>query len=220
MPKLLAAMPSADVGIDLAHLNDDLNFLAETLDDFERARIALDNRIRASEENYAVPPHFYALSVKLHELENATIKDLQKILRQHPLGGFVKGTIGLGEKQVARLLAAIGNPADRAMVSQLWQYCGHGDPERSKMRGSNVTVAVDEEGKKITTLPFSPAAKMRTRMIAESCIKQMHSPYRAVYDRERLKWQDRETSDLHKHNHALRVVGKEILKGLWVESRS
>lgn len=209
MPKLLEAMPSFDVDVDtdLESLNRELMFLAETLDDFERTRIALDNRIRAWNDKKEILLSLMSMAENIAKLEHEAERELRKVMRSHPLGGFVKRTVGLGDKQVARLLAAIGDPAERVMVSQLWQFCGHGDPERSRRkRGEQCS--------------YSPTAKMRVRMIAESCMKQMHSPYRAVYDRERAKWEDRETSDLHKHNHALRVVGKEILRDLWVESRS
>jgi hypothetical protein len=66
---------------------------------------------------------------------------------------------------------------------------------------------------------WNAQAKMRAHLCAESCIKQMHSPYRKVYDYERAKWADRQTTDMHKHNHALRVVSKEILKDLYLEAK-
>lgn len=45
-------------------------------------------------------------------------------------------------------------------------------------------------------------------------------PFRAVYDEARANWADRDTTDLHKHNHALRCVAKAILKDLWCEARA
>jgi hypothetical protein len=188
-----------------------LLILADAVDDLERVRIATDNRIRSlvqvkGLEDSPERDRLIELRTGIAALEHAATRDLQRAMRAHPLGPWVKRTIGVGEKQAARLLAAIGDPADRPNPAKLWQYAGHGDPARSKLR-------------KGQPVEHNPIAKMRTRLIANSCIKQMHSPYRAVYDRERVRWADRETTDLHKHNHALRVVGKAMLLDLWREAR-
>lgn len=50
-------------------------------------------------------------------------------------------------------------------------------------------------------------------------MKQRHSPYRAVYDAGRSKYAACEITDLHKHNRALRLVAKAILRDLWIEAR-
>jgi hypothetical protein len=188
-----------------------LLILADAVDDLERVRIATDNRIRSlvqvkGLEDSPERRRLEKLRDGIAALEHAATRDLQRAMRAHPLGPWVKRTIGVGEKQAARLLAAIGDPADRPNPAKLWQYAGHGDSARSKLR-------------KGQPVEHNPIAKMRTRLIANSCIKQMHSPYRAVYDRERVRWADRDTTDLHKHNHALRVVGKAMLLDLWREAR-
>jgi hypothetical protein len=188
-----------------------LLIFAEALDDIERLRIATDNRIRAMVDVHGLegtPEHkqLVALSEVLHAQEHGIILTLRRAMRAHPLGLWVRETVGVGEKQAARLLAAIGDPAERPNVAKLWQYCGHGDPARSHCRRGQ-------------PVEHSPTAKMRTRLIAESCIKQAHSPYRAVYDQARAAWAARETTDLHKHNHALRLVGKAVLRDLWIGAR-
>lgn len=188
-----------------------LLIFAEALDDVERLRIATDNRIRAMADVHGLggtPEHqqLVGLSELLHAQEHGLILSLRRAMRAHPLGPWVRATVGVGEKQAARLLAAIGDPADRPNVAKLWQYCGHGDPARShRRRGQQVE--------------HNPTAKMRTRLIAESCVKQAHSPYRSVYDQARAAWSDRDTTDGHKHSHALRLVGKAILRDLWIEAR-
>ncbi len=231
-----------------------LLILADALDDLERIRIATENRLRSL---IAVPLNdddsaknlggtreartMQHVAETLADLERRAILDLERAMRAHSLGPWVKRTVGVGEKQGARLLAAIGDPAARAMPSQLWQYCGHGAP--SKLH------------KGVKTF-WNPTAKMRLHLVAESCMKHRTSPYRAVYDeaREAAKgnlhtavcmnqippvagkpngsngcgtranpelgaigspWRDG-----HKHNHALRMVGKAILKDLWLEARA
>jgi hypothetical protein len=192
---------------------------ADRLDDIERTRIANENRLRslaqvkglAGTEAESELAEFVAL---LAGLERQATRALEKAMKAHPLGPWVARTKGIGLKQAARMIAAIGDPiwngaADRPRrgPAELWQFAGHGDPARSKLR-------------KGQPVEHSPTAKMRVHLVATSCMKQRESPYRAVYDRERTKWADRDVSDGHRHNHALRVVGKEILKDLFNEARA
>lgn len=201
--------PSSNVIAPLATHDALLLILADALDDLERTRISTQNRLRSlgqvkglAESREASTMHLIADT--LGELEHKATLDLQRAMRAHPLGPWVKRTVGIGEKQGARLIAAIGNPGDRKMPSQLWQYCGHGAPSK-RQRG-------------VKTF-WNPTAKMRLHLIAESCMKQRTSPYRAVYDNARMDWAARDTSDGHKHNHALRMVGKAILRDLWLEAK-
>jgi transposase len=132
-----------------------LLIFAEALDDIERLRIATDNRIRAMVDVHGLegtPEHkqLVALSEVLHAQEHGIILTLRRAMRAHPLGLWVRETVGVGEKQAARLLAAIGDPAERPNVAKLWQYCGHGDPARSHCRRGQ-------------PVEHSPTAKMRTR---------------------------------------------------------
>lgn len=184
--------------------------LADALDDLERVRIATDNRLRSLAQVKGLSDSreartMQSVSDTLMTLERKATLDLQRAMRVHPLGPWVSRTVGVGEKQAARLLAAIGDPADRKMPSQLWQFCGHGAPSR-RQRG--------------TKCFWNPTAKMRLHLIAESCMKNRNSPYRKVYDESRTAWDERDTSDGHKHNHALRMVGKTILLDLWCEART
>jgi hypothetical protein len=74
---------------------------------------------------------------QLSKVDHQASLELQKAMRRHPLGPFVKQQHGWGDRQVARLLAAIGDPYLREFpgedgeslfaprtVSQLWAYCG------------------------------------------------------------------------------------------------
>lgn len=187
---------------------------ADTLDDLERTRIATENRLRSLRQikGLAASPEadqLEGLLAGVARLEHTATLNLRRAMRAHPLGAWVKGTVGVGEKQAARLLAAIGDPAARTNVAKLWAYCGF-----HVVDGKRPRRARGEQSS------WSNTAKMRARLIAESCIKQLHSPYRAVYDRERAKWADRDTTDLHKHNHALSVVAKDVLKDLWVAAKA
>lgn len=286
---------SSRVSVSGPEADDILGLWAQNLDDLEALRIATENRLRSTlievagmskEEATAtvqalvkgtadpatMPTWAWETAEMLRGIatqESYATLTLKRKLREHPFGPWAKSIKGLGDKQGARMLAAIGNPlvmaarieddvevrpAERRRgPGQLMQYVGHGDPERSKRR----------KGEKVQ---YSPVAKMRVFLVAESVMKQRCKacsaaakasgekswapppegctcakthPFRAFYDRERVKWQDHvhtapcvrctaagqppaevgsPVKDAHKQGHALRVVGKEIIKSLWREA--
>lgn len=71
-----------------------------------------------------------AMVEALKRIEHDATLQLQRQLRRHPLHGWVKAQRGVGEKQAARLLAAIGDPyvnsakGEPRTVSALWAYAG------------------------------------------------------------------------------------------------
>lgn len=95
-----------------------------------------------------------------------------------------------------------------------------------------------QKGQRVT---WSPEARMRIRLIAESCMKQSKTAYyRQIYDEARLKYANSThnqpcpqcgpkgspaltNSPLslgHQHARALRLVSKDILKDLWLAARA
>jgi hypothetical protein len=138
-----------------------LRFQAEILDDLEGVRTANENRLRQltrsaedadgevrgfgmTEEDPAVA-QLAALVSSLGQLEHAAVLDLQRAVRKHPMGPWIKAQRGIGEKQGARLLAAIGDPwwndlHDRPRtVSELWAYCGYHTIKLPTGRGATDT---------------------------------------------------------------------------------
>lgn len=130
-----------------------LEFTADLLDDLERVRIANSNRLGrmtrvgldkdGKERGFAMPEDHPAVVAmrgiveNLEKVDHQASLELQKAMRKHPLGPFVKQQKGWGDRQIARLLAAIGDPYLREVpdedgeslftprtVSQLWAYCG------------------------------------------------------------------------------------------------
>lgn len=200
-----------------------LTIAADQVDDAERLRISTENRYRAltMDKHGEGTPEAKSLAAQLDALktvERIAVLELKHAMRAHPLGEWVVSVHGIGEKTAARLLGLIGDPAHRLdpeagevterTVSQLWAYCGYDvrDGKAPKRQHG-------------TQCNWNTEARKRVWLIADCAIKHRESPYRAVYDRERAKWADRDTTDLHKHNHALRVVGKTFLKDLWREAR-
>lgn len=212
-----------------------LFMLAQQLDDLEGVRKAQANRIRvltATEPDEdgvmrgfglsADEPAVVALNA-LQEgsaaLEHETILSLQRALRKHPLGGFQKLHKGVGEKQLARLLGAIGDPYVRGdgttrTVSQLWAYGGlH---TLSSQEGGNVA-AKRMKGVKAN---WSTDIKTRAYLISVSCIKQK-GDYREAYEQRRARTAEThpDWSPGHSHNDGLRFVSKRLLRDLWRYSR-
>jgi len=138
-----------------------LESAAAVLDDLERVRISNENRLRhltregldkdglerglgLTMEHPSVV-RLDAIMKLILKAENDATLNLKRQLRAHPLGPWARSIRGLGDKQVARLLAVVGDPYIRpAMdypdgteeparprrVSELMRYCGYGDIHR------------------------------------------------------------------------------------------
>lgn len=209
-----------------------LALLADVLDDLERTRIANENRLRqltrtetdsdGEERGFGLTldqPQVAALAnvvEALSKLEHQSTLNLQRAIRKHPLGPWVKATVGVGEKQGARLIAAVGDPYWNTLhnrprlVSELWAYCGlhvlpaaqsftgtHGGYGGGSKQGDPGLGPTDAHTRCAGVAPtrtrgqranWSATAKMRAYLVAESCIKHARSPYRAVYDDGRTKY--------------------------------
>lgn len=217
-------------------------FYADLLEDYERLRIATTNRLHAltsDEWGKGVSRSIPEVAFLEHHLEqiaaleHGTDLALRRAMRAHPLGDWVRRTVGVGEKQAARLLAAIGDPGARANPSKLWAYCGlhviaapgsTKDPKSPNDAASGSGVA--PRRRRGVPANWSTKAKTRCYLIAVSCIKHRHSPYRALYDEGRAKYADArghqgEPLSLgHQHARAIRLVMKRILLDLWKEARA
>lgn len=149
-----AASP-APKPMNRALLDPALALAAEVVDDLERVRIANENRLRqltrtdtdvdGEERGFGLPEdhpdvlRLAAIVQALVNVEHDATLNLQRLVRRHPLNGWVKANRGVGEKQAGRLLASIGDPywrpeivredgsilpAGPRTVSALWAYAG------------------------------------------------------------------------------------------------
>jgi hypothetical protein len=209
-----------------------LALAADVLDDLEHVRIANENRLRQltrDEEDvdgekrgfgltldHPDVKRLAALVAALAKAEHDAELNLKRQLRKHPLGPWVKQARGVGEKQAARLLAAIGDPYwndlhDRPRtVSELWAYCGYhvlpaghrwrdaqggsasgaqagGNPDRSTPDAHAARVGVAAARARGQKANWSADAKMRAYLVAVSIVKA-GGPYREVYDQARAKY--------------------------------
>jgi hypothetical protein len=124
--------------------------------DLEKARIAMDNRVRilttdkpdddgvmrgfGLTEAHPDVARVAGIAQALAALENDAKLGMGRALRRSAIWPWVKAQRGLGEKQIGRLLSAIGDPfwhpqtfnengtvrhpEGPRTVSQLWAYCG------------------------------------------------------------------------------------------------
>jgi hypothetical protein len=109
--------------------------LGELLDDLEATRIANGNRIGALEREHGEAlPHLDVIQKQLKVAEHLAELELKRVWRKHPLAPWAKQFHGVGEKSIARLIANVGDPAERPNVAKLWSYCGHGDANRKRRK--------------------------------------------------------------------------------------
>lgn len=209
-----------------------LALAADMLDDLERVKIASQNRLRSLTDDTpdtdgvlrgsAMPlthpevARLAALVQMVEAAEHQAVLNLQRAMRNHPLGPWVKAQRGIGEKQAARLLAKIGDPCVNATagtyrtVSQLWAYCGlhvvaGGDPGQTPTDTQLACAGVAARRQKGQKANWSTDAKTRAWLIVQSCMKQLDtscktdtgiaehvegcgcSPYRVVIDQRRQR---------------------------------
>lgn len=195
-----------------------LALLAEILDDLERTKNANANRLRqltraatdkdgeergfGLDESHPDVARLAGIVAALATLEKEATKNLERAMRKHPLGPWAKAQKGVGDKQIARLLAAIGDPYwnilhDRPRtVSELWAYSGlHVLPGGQGLRDTQGSTAAGDQTcdpadrtlnddhsqfvggvaakrRKGQRCNWSTNAKTRAYLIAESCVKQ------------------------------------------------
>lgn len=227
-----------------------LALAADVLNDAEENRKANANRLRhltrteadedgavrglGLDESHPDVARLAALVDLLGQVEHQATLNLARLMRQHPLGPWIKAQRGVGDKQAARLLAVVLDPCYKAdgtprTISDLWSYCGHGDASRKRRKGMSQAelFAMGNQD-----------AKMRLWNISASCLKA-GGHYADVYRARRVVTAEREHaadcfrcgpsgrpalagspwSPAHQHADALRIVGKEFLRDLWIEAR-
>lgn len=194
-----------------------LALLADALDDLERTRIANENRVRqltrsvedsdgetrglGMDSSHPVVGKLTEIVEAMAAIEHQTVLTLQRRLRLHQMHPWLKAQVGIGEKQGARLLAALGDPywndlhGRPRLVSELWAYCGlhvvrsGGDADHWNSDTHGTAVGVAPSRKRGSKANWSADAKMRVYLVAESCIKRSDSPYRPAYDLGRAKYE-------------------------------
>ena len=225
----------------------ELRICADLFARAQAERIAVANLLRTTDKD-VFGHHLAALEHTEHQAK-LMLRRCYKRVAPPELRELQKNTPGLGEDSFARILGHLGDPyiatphwwegtgTNRVLmqgepyirtISQLWSYCGHGDPTRKKHKGMTADEAF---------AMGSPSLKMLVHLQAEWCMKQKDgTPFRDIYTEARAKAEDKAHavecvrcgpsgkpaqpgtpwSKAHQHAHALRIVGKEILRAMWL----
>jgi hypothetical protein len=239
-----------------------MKMAVDTLDDIERVRIASENRLRALTRDEADedgelrglgldeshPDVAMAKSIVdgLAALEAQQVKVIQKLMKKHPLSAWVANSKGVGAKQGARLIAAIGDPlvAERVNKTTDGKIVSIDTGERTLREFLSYTgYGIDGDGmarrrKKGERSNWNVTAKMRAYLIANSVVKTT-GPLREVYDAARSKYNEAVhatdcvrcgpsgkpapagslLSPGHAHARAVRAVAKRVLTDLYDEAQ-
>jgi hypothetical protein len=245
-------MPSEDSSLGWLELRT----WAELFEDAQAARMAAKSRALAT----GVPEVYAAYVATLvraeHECELALWATYRRVVPKS-IVQWQKDTPGIGQHLLARLLGHLGDPAIATphhwegtgakrklvadepyerTVSQLWQFCGHGDPNRRIHKGMTAAELAAVGNPKLKMIVHLNA---EATMICVGSDRSRRSPFRDVYDIRRMVTADRvhaapcvrcgpkgkpalegsPWSLAHQNADALRIVGKEILRDLWKVSQ-
>ena len=218
-----------------------MSFWGDSLNEMEGLRMATANRYRTmtgtDEYGHGLPkahPGVVQMNELVEELratELQLVKNLQRVMKDHPLYEWVKNTKGVGLKTSARYIVAVGGDVawhskeERVRtLRELWSYSGLG-----------VNDGVAPTRRRGVQANWSDSARMRVWNMAQPMIRGKKSAYRYVYDDGRTKYDGAkhahkcvrcgpqgkpalEDSDLglgHQHARATRLVMKEITKDMW-----
>lgn len=224
-----------------------LGMFAAQLDDYEDRRKATANRLRilttTKPDSDGVMRGFgfdkthpqVAMWENLYEVdkqaEDMCVKMLEKTMKQHPLYPWSKIVKGLGAKTFARLLSCIGDPYVTRFgmvrtVSQLWAYMGL---HTMLMSDGTVVAARNMRGLQSN---WKTIAKTRLYIVETGMLKAgirrtddgervAVSDYGQVYidRREHTQLTHPEWTNAHRHNDAMRIMGKRFVKELWREAK-
>jgi hypothetical protein len=197
-----------------------LSIMARQVDDLEAMRESINSRVRQltndkvdkdeKKRGLGIPmdaPQVVQLIEQadaIHALEKAAIRQLEFHLRHSMWGPWQKQAIGVGAKQLARLLGTLIDPAWNSnegryrTVDELFVYCGYSSVPVSGHGTSNAhspgTVGgprVAPHHRKGVQSKWSPEARMRAHLIAEKCMMQRDgNKYRDVYVAGKAKYKD------------------------------
>lgn len=164
-----------------------LRLASDTLEDLEALRVATGNRHGFAtrdeadsdgafrglglDERHPMVALAGATLAALEAAEQDLILGLQREVRKTVFADWIKNQKGAGEKTIARLLGAIGDPyineetGQPRSLRQLWAYAGYAVDGGSARRAKKGMTQ-----KELLALG-KPVAKKRAYLVAESCVK-------------------------------------------------
>lgn len=218
---------------DLALLHAMIGHYARLLWDMQKTRVAMGNRVSAMERDdidkeWRLPAEKIVKDLKA--VESGVNRQLESLMKRHPLREWIERTPGIGLGGIARVLGVTGSLDNFPNVAKLWAYLG--------MHVVNGAAPKRKRGEKAN---WSADGRKVCYQLADAIVKQRNSPYRAFYDAKKAEYLGRERAGAsecpfgqvhknkegkvikcglaHAHNAAMRYAVKEMLKEMWVEWR-
>jgi len=193
-------------------MNNLLRALVDLRDrQIQKGRIQFGNRLSALERHTDTSAGSGQAQIverwlaRFHEMEQELDKDILRVVKDEPIYEQLSELKGIGPMLAAKLIAFID--IDRAnTVSALWRYAGYAviDGERER----------PTKGEK---LHYNRRLKTTCYLIASSFLK-CNSPYRAIYDSSKARYEQTKPdwTKGHIHHAAMRRMIKIFLSHLWV----
>lgn len=181
----------------------------------QKARIQFGNRLdaimrEADEANglqYELARKYYAI---FSDLEAEITADVARIVSGYPIYGELAALRGVGPTLAAKLIALIGAIDQFDTVSKLWRFAGY-----AVIDGQREYRTAGEEAH------YSTRLKTAVYLVGTSFLRAS-SPYRAVYDRAKARYEETrpEWTPMHRHRAAMRKMVKLFLAHVWERWRT
>lgn len=202
-------------------------------------RISAENQLRSVGK---IPDEIKTLCQPLREVERLKERELvtqyRRLAPSHVLE-WQRSTRGVSERNLARLLAYTGPPrwaivlehtgtgVDRTAVvkevrprrvSDLWSYCGVGDPRRNRR---DLGREAARQGRSMTQDELFSCGAMSPGVVLHRMFEKVATlgsgTLYDVWHDAKIKYEERDWPQWRKQAAAVRVVKKEFLKLLWRE---
>jgi len=172
----------------------------------QKAKIAIGNQIRSLERlEFKIPEYLEKMIEELTQKEKEYDKEIKALLKSgdYPIWEWLSDIKGISHRLAGKLIAYI-DIANTPKPSNLWQFCGYGDPKDRRRKGYKIR--------------HNPELKAFLFQTGDSFIKQKN-PYKKVYDETKKKELKKVKTKMHAHRRAMRKMIKAFLLDLYLEWR-
>ncbi len=204
-------------------LKDALN----TLYDYQKLRIALENRIRAGNYTDSEHPIFKNQFNRFSDLEDEMLKYINELLKGWEIYGWLEDVKGIGPTMAAVIISQI-DIYIASTVSKIWAYAGlatgttRGYKWNKKTELWEITdtlIPIDRLTAGFRS-PFNQFLRSKLIGVLGPSFLKCTSPYREHYDFEKNRLENSEKykdekKPGHRHNMAIRKMVKMFLIDLY-----
>ncbi len=196
--------------------NPDLRVMADLYYQMQKARIAMGSRKLAIEQGRDMGDTTWLASwqERLQGMEGEIVGDMGRLLKDHPTWAWLKTVKGIGPTLGGKLIALIDDIGKFDTISKLWSFSGYGlHPDE------NGTLIIQrlKKGEKAT---FNRRLKTAVYLAGSSFLKcqgkfsDIYYSGKSHYEQTHPDW-----TDGHRHNAAMRKMGKIFIACLWLAWR-